>query len=83
MMGANRAVVPASGRQSSATDRNLEADKSGSVLTLDELLDALAVLHRLGLSDQIHLVLQDHNVLRVNTDDLQRGEMFSCLGLRA
>jgi hypothetical protein len=51
--------------------------------TLDEFLDALAVLDRLALSHQIHLVLQDDNVLWVDADDLERGQVFSCLRLGA
>ena len=49
--------------------------------SLDKLLDALAVLHGLALPDQIHLVLEDDNVLRVDTNDFERGKMFSGLRL--
>ena len=51
-------------------------------LTLDEFLDGLAVLDSLAFTDQIHLVLQNDNVLGVDSDDFQRGEMFTSLGLR-
>ena len=40
------------------------------------------MLHRLPLSDQIHLVLQNDDIFRVDSDDLERGEMLAGLGLR-
>ena len=51
-------------------------------LTLDEFLDGLAVLDSLAFTDQIHLVLQNDDVLGVDSDDLQCSEMFTSLGLR-
>jgi len=51
-------------------------------LTLDEFLDGLAVLDSLAFTDQIHLVLQNDDVLGVDSDNFQCGEMFTGLGLR-
>lgn len=62
-------------------DRN-DRGESGSG-SLDKLFDALAVFHRFALPDQIHLVLQNDNVFGVDTDDFERGKMFSGLGLGA
>ena len=57
--------------------------KGGRERTLDKLLDALAVLGRLALPDQIHLVLQNDNVVLVDANNFQRGQVLAGLRLRA
>jgi hypothetical protein len=89
MIGARRAVVPkprsagGSKQVGSVLFHPHKCSNCSSGLTLDKLLDTLAMLHGLALSDQVHLVLQDDNVVRVDTDNLESSQVFSGLRLRA
>lgn len=49
--------------------------------TLHECQNALVVLESLLLLDEIHLVLEDDDVLELH--DLDGGQVLRCLGLRA
>lgn len=78
MIGASPAVVPVYHQPVPVT----VPGKARIVrLTLHKLPDRLAVLDGLGLSHQIHLVLQNDDVVGVDTDDLQCCQVFTGLGL--
>jgi hypothetical protein len=73
-MGEDSATVPVEGGQRGANEGRIQR-------TFNEGGDALLVLQRLRLLNEVDFVLEDNYVLQFH--DLDCCEMLGCLGLRA